>query len=206
MSERIHVPRRLGQDLRISKHIISGDIFPHLWSSFKFLCDTCEISFVCMVSLIRQKGVDQEIGFDLFRPLLNDVCGMVGGALSMLENITEIMPGTTWVPKLRSSRDVLRKCKTILLASMHYALSPEEICNYRDWPKWWPWLPFSQARIVSDRIFGCHLLFSFTFNLNFGTTWKQTAAVVKLPKNQFQFKQAAERMWIKLRGPVDYTP
>ena len=84
-----------------------------------------------MVSLIRQKGVDQDIGFDLFRPLLNDVCGMVGGALSMLENITEIMPGTTWVPKLRSSRDVLRKCKIILLASMHYAQSPEEY-NYDD--------------------------------------------------------------------------
>ena len=167
MSERIHVPRRLGQDLRISKHIISGDIFPHLWSSFKFLCDTCEISFVCMVSLIRQKGVGQEIGFDLFRPLLNDVCGMVGGALSMLENITEIMPGTTWVPKLRSSRDVLRKCKTILLASMHYALSPEEICNYRDWPKWWPWLPFSLARIISDENIWMLSPFQFHFQFKF---------------------------------------
>ena len=34
----------------------------------------------------------------------------------------------------------------------------------RSLPKWWPWLPFSQARIISDEIFGCHLLCSFIFN------------------------------------------
>ena len=27
-----------------------------------------------------------------------------------------------------------------------------------------------------------------------------------MPKNQLQCKQAAERMWIKLRGPVEHSP
>ena len=72
--------------------------------------------------------------------------------------------------------------------------------------KWWPWLPFSQARIISDKIFGCCLLCSFTFNLYLGTSWKQSSAAVEFPKNQLQFKQAAARMRMKLRGPVDHSP
>ena len=50
-------------------------------------------------------------------------------------------------------------------SSLNYALSPKDICKYKDWPTWWLWLSFSQAGIISDEIFGCVLSCSFTFNL-----------------------------------------
>ena len=46
---------------------------------------------------------------------------------------------------------------------------------------------------------------SFTFNWYLGTSWKQQAAEIKWPKNQLQFKQTVERMWRKLRGPVEHS-
>ena len=68
---------------------------PKLCSFFKFICDPCEIDFVCMVSLIRHKGVDQKVGFDLSRPLTNDLAGK--GACSKAS-----LNGRTLVPKLRN--------------------------------------------------------------------------------------------------------
>ena len=64
---------------------------------FMFICDPCEIDFVCMVSLIRHKGVDRKVGFDLSRPLTNDLAGK--GACSKAS-----LNGRTLVPKLRNSR------------------------------------------------------------------------------------------------------
>ena len=83
-----------------------------------------------------------------------------------------------------------------------YGASPLEL---RVLLKWWPWPPFSQARIISDE--SIWVLSSLQFHFQFTIrSWKQSSAAIKLPKNQLQFKQAVERMWIKLRGPVDQSP
>ena len=44
------------------------------------------------------------------------------------------------------------------------------------------------------KIFGCFLLSSFTFNLYLGTSWKQSAAAVKLPR-KFFFLQYNSSTW-----------
>ena len=42
--------------------------------------------------------------------------------------------------------------------------------------------------------FGCHILCSFTINLYLSMRWKQISAAFKLPKNQLQFKKAANQI------------
>ena len=53
---------------------------------------------------------------------------------------------------------------------------------------------FLKQELFQMKIFGCYLLSSFTFNLNLGMSWKQVSAAVKLPKNQLQFKKAANQI------------
>ena len=62
---------------------------------------------------------------------------------------------------------------------------------------------FLETESFQTKIFGCLLLSSFTFNLYLGTNWKQLDAEVKLPKNQLQFKQTVERMWIKFEDQLN---
>ena len=89
--------------------------------------------------------------------------------------------------------------------TIHYALSPLGIWKLRICQNDDLSCHFIKLELFQMKIFRCYLLCSFTFNSYLGTSWKQSPAAVKLPVNQLQFKQAADRMWINLRGPVDQS-
>ena len=58
----------------------------------------------------------------------------------------------------------------------------------------YPCSHFLKPELFQMKIFGCYLLCSFTFNLYLGMSWKQISAAVKLPKNELQFKKAANQI------------
>ena len=96
--------------------------------------------------------------------------------------------------------------KAITIRISALCVKPLRNLEIRNLPKGWPWLPFSQARIISDENIWMFSPFQFHFQSIFGYELKKSAVAVKLPKNQLQFKQAAERMWIKLKGPLERCP
>ena len=51
---------------------------------------------------------------------------------------------------------------------MHYAAFPIRKCQLEIWARFSPQPPFSWALIISDKIFGCQSLFSFTFKVYLG--------------------------------------
>ena len=55
-----------------------------------------------------------------------------------------------------------------LKLSMHYAAFPIRKCQLEIWARFSPQPPFSWALIISDKIFGCQSLFSFTFKVYLG--------------------------------------
>ena len=77
---------------------------------------------------------------------------------------------------------------------MHYALSPSGIWKLRICQSDDRGSHFLKPELFQMEIFGCYLLCSFTFNLYLGMSWKQISAAVKLPKNQLQFKKAANQI------------
>ena len=103
-----------------------------------------------------------------------------------------------------ASPQLLLKNLIECILSLHYALSPSGIWKIRICQNDDLCSHFLKQDLFQMKRFGCHLLGSFTFNSYLGTRWKQSSSAAKLPKNQLQFKQAAERMWIKLRGPVEH--
>ena len=116
---------------------------------------------------------------------------------------------STWVPGGFSNDRIWARNfgipKFDILRALHYALSPLGILKLRICQNDDLGSHFIKPELFQMKIFGCYLLCSFTFNSYLGTSWKQSPAAVKLPKNQLQFKQAAEKMWINLRGPVDQS-
>ena len=52
--------------------------------------------------------------------------------------------------------------------TLHYAAFPIRKCQLEIWARFSPQPPFSWALIISDKIFGCQSLFSFTFKVYLG--------------------------------------